>query len=109
MSGERSTVVLLHGFGQNARCWGRLAHALERGHEVVALDLPGHGSAGAVVADLATTADLVAGAIGGDGPAALVGYSLGGRVALHVALAHPEALSHLVLISATAGIDDDAD
>lgn len=104
-----SPVVLLHGFGQNGRCWGPLAPALAAHHVVTALDLPGHGAAGAVLADLRTTADLVAGAIAPDGPAAVVGYSLGGRVALHTALAHPDRVERLVLISATAGIDDEAE
>jgi 2-succinyl-6-hydroxy-2,4-cyclohexadiene-1-carboxylate synthase len=58
-----------------------------------------------VEADLWRTADLLAGTVGG--PASWAGYSMGGRMALHVALAHPEKVDRLVLISATAGIDDD--
>lgn len=38
----------------------------------------------------------------------MLGYSLGGRLALHATLAHPDAVDRLVLISATAGIDDPA-
>ena len=104
-----SPVVLLHGFGQNGRCWGRLGESLATLGEVAALDLPGHGAAGAVHADLWTTADLVAEPIAPEQPAAVVGYSMGGRIALHTALAHPERVGRLVLISATAGIDDDAE
>ncbi len=40
---------------------------------------------------------------------ALAGYSMGGRIALHVALAAPERVSRLVLVSATAGIEDDVE
>ncbi|MFI5038178.1 MAG: alpha/beta fold hydrolase, partial [Solirubrobacterales bacterium] len=40
---------------------------------------------------------------------ALCGYSLGGRVALHVALAAPERVQRLVLVSSSAGIEDDAE
>ncbi|MEY2513339.1 MAG: 2-succinyl-6-hydroxy-2,4-cyclohexadiene-carboxylate synthase, partial [bacterium] len=40
------------------------------------------------------------------GPFALAGYSMGGRIALHVALAQPERVSRLVLVSTTAGIED---
>jgi 2-succinyl-6-hydroxy-2,4-cyclohexadiene-1-carboxylate synthase len=42
----------------------------------------------------------------GAGGGALVGYSLGGRFALHVALAHPDTVARLVVVSATGGIDD---
>ena len=41
------------------------------------------------------------------GPFALAGYSQGGRLALHVALAHPQRVTRLVLVSTTAGIEDD--
>ena len=40
------------------------------------------------------------------GTGTYVGYSMGGRVSLHAALAHPDAVERLVLIGATAGIDD---
>jgi len=42
-------------------------------------------------------------------PAPLIGYSQGGRVALAVALDRPELLSHLVLVSTTPGIKDEAE
>jgi 2-succinyl-6-hydroxy-2,4-cyclohexadiene-1-carboxylate synthase len=40
---------------------------------------------------------------------ALCGYSMGGRIALHVALAAPERVEHLILVASTAGIDDEAE
>ena len=76
---------------------------------LVAVDLPGHGDSGPVRADLPTTARLVAEAVRtqiGDERCALVGYSLGARVALHVGLAHDLPLSHVVFIGVTAGIED---
>lgn len=69
-------------------------------------DLPGHGGAGNVIADLNTTAESLVTEFSN---AAYVGYSMGGRVALHLALAHPESVSHLVLCSATAGIDNESE
>ena len=42
-------------------------------------------------------------------PFTLAGYSQGGRLALHVALAHPALVTRLVLVSATAGIEDDGE
>lgn len=109
MTASPPPILLLHGFGQNRRCWGHFGAALGRAHEVDALDLPGHGSAGAIEADLPTTADLVADAIDRERPAVVIGYSMGGRVALHVALAHPDRVAALVLLSATAGIEDEVE
>jgi 2-succinyl-6-hydroxy-2,4-cyclohexadiene-1-carboxylate synthase len=77
---------------------------------VAAVDLPGHGGSAEQRGDLLEAADAVvqAGrtAFGGV-PFDLLGYSLGARVALRAALEHPEALQRLVLVSGTAGIDDD--
>lgn len=106
-----SPVVALHGFTQTGACLGPLADALAVDHQVLRPDLPGHGAAGELEGlDLWRTASHLAAAIGPtlEGPAVWIGYSLGARVALHVALAHPEAVAALVLISGTAGIDDEA-
>lgn len=106
----RSSVVLLHGFTQTGACFGPLADALGADHGVIRPDLPGHGAAaGLATLDLDGIASHLAAAIGPtlDAPAVWIGYSLGGRVALHVALSHPEVVSGLVLIGATAGIADD--
>ena len=77
---------------------------LAEDHEVVAVDLPGHGGSSAIAADLASAAELL-GEAGGHGD--YLGYSLGGRIALHLALARPDLVRRLVLVGATAGIEDD--
>lgn len=100
--GAGPRLVLVHGFTQTGRCWGPLAADLAADHEVVRVDAPGHGRSAAVRADLAATADLLAAL----GPATYVGYSMGGRVCLETALRLPEAVGALVLVGATAGIDD---
>ncbi len=103
-----SRLILAHGFTQTARSWatfeGVLADRLP-GVETLAIDLPGHGDAAPPAdLDLWASADrLVAEA----GVGTYVGYSMGGRVALHAALTAPDAVRRLVLIGATAGIDDD--
>src|SRR5581483_10408562 len=66
-------------------------------------DLPGHGAKAAVDADLHQAAALLADE---DGPAVWVGYSLGGRLCLQIALDRPDVVRGLVLVSTTAGIDD---
>ncbi|HLH47501.1 MAG TPA: alpha/beta fold hydrolase [Acidimicrobiales bacterium] len=104
--GKGGRVVLLHGFSQSAAAWEPLARRLAEVHEVVAVDAPGHGRSASVRAGLWDGAELIADA-GGRG--AYVGYSMGGRYALHVALRRPEVVDRLVLVSATAGLDTAAE
>jgi 2-succinyl-6-hydroxy-2,4-cyclohexadiene-1-carboxylate synthase len=103
-SGRR--LVLVHGFTQTGRSWWRLAGDLARDHEVVLVDAPGHGASGAVRADLAGGA-LLLGAAGGS--AVYVGYSMGARFALHLALARPDLVRGLALLGATPGLEDAAE
>lgn len=99
-------VVLLHGFTQTRRCWGSFGEKLAASHSTVALDAPGHGDAAELGGDLWRAAELAARA---GGEATYVGYSMGARIALPVAVSHPEVVQRLVLISGTAGIDEEAD
>ena len=95
--------MLVHGFTQTGRSWATIAADLGTDHEVVLVDAPGHGGSAAVRADLARGAELLVDACGAG---IYVGYSMGGRLALHAALAAPSSVSALVLVGATAGIDD---
>jgi len=96
-------LVLVHGFTQTGRSWRSVAAALAAGHDVVTVDLPGHGGSGAVHADLPRGGRLL-GEAGGE--ATYIGYSLGARVVLHLALARPSQVTRMVLLGGTAGIDD---
>jgi 2-succinyl-6-hydroxy-2,4-cyclohexadiene-1-carboxylate synthase len=98
-------LVVLHGFTQGANAWGPFGDLLAQNHRVLAIDLPGHGGSADIEADLEGTANAVLETVG-DRRFDLLGYSLGGRVALTLALRSPEHLDRLVLIGATAGIDD---
>lgn len=106
VTGAGPRVVLLHGFTQTRVSWRPVVERVRPDVEVVVPDLPGHGEAAAVVRDLAGTAEAVA-ATGGR--ATYVGYSMGGRVALRLALDRPDLVAGLVLVGATAGIDDPAE
>ena len=97
-------IALLHGFTQTAACWGPFANELSATHSLVAIDLPGHGGSGEVRADLSQTTELIASSID---RSIIIGYSLGGRVALHLALRHPELVERLVIIGATGGLDSE--
>ncbi len=101
--GAGRPVVLAHGFTQTGRVWGSLDGRLAATHRVVRVDLPGHGRSNGVRATLAGGARLLAAA---GGRAAYLGYSMGARFCLQLALARPGAVERLVLISGTAGIED---
>ena len=102
--GDGPVFVWLHGFTQTSQSAARFRSILTETRELWTLDLPGHGAAATVWASLDECADLVADLL--DAPCDLGGYSFGGRVALHVALRHPEVVSRLVLLGATRGIED---
>jgi 2-succinyl-6-hydroxy-2,4-cyclohexadiene-1-carboxylate synthase len=102
-TGHRGQVVLVHGFTQTLRSWDPVAARLAGRWQVVRVDLPGHGGSGGVRAGFAETAGLL-GACGGAG--AYVGYSLGGRLCLRLALDRPDLVRALVLVGASPGIAD---
>jgi 2-succinyl-6-hydroxy-2,4-cyclohexadiene-1-carboxylate synthase len=106
VTGHGPRIVLVHGFAQNRDCWGPVLVDLERDHEVCRVDAPGHGRSSSFHAGLRTGARLIADQ---GGRATYLGYSMGGRFLLHLALANPELVERLVLVGATAGIDDAAE
>lgn len=92
-------VVLVPGFTQTAASWDAVRGDLARRHpelDVVALDIPDTG-------DFASTAEALAQA---GGRALWVGYSLGGRLLLRLAIDHPRVVQAATLISASPGIAD---
>lgn len=99
-------LVLLHGFTQTGRSWDPLREALGTRFEVLTPELPGHGERAHVRAGLWEAAAVVGEECG---PANYLGYSMGGRVALHLALTRPDLVRRLVLVGATPGIEDDGE
>lgn len=102
---------MLHGFTQNGRCLGPLAEQLALDRPVVLPDLPGHGTSSSRADErpAMTTSLLVEQAAAGTVRPHWFGYSMGGRLALQLALDHPSAVGSLVLLGATAGISDSAE
>jgi 2-succinyl-6-hydroxy-2,4-cyclohexadiene-1-carboxylate synthase len=104
------SVVLLHGFSATGRAWDGVAARLKReGYRPLAPDLLGHGTA--ADSERPITFSSCVRHVLAQAPERFVlcGYSLGGRIALHVALSAPERVSRLVLVSSGAGIDDAAE
>ena len=104
------TLVLLHGFTGSAANWRDVAPALAQTHRVLAVDLLGHGETDAPADHaryaMAHTArdlvDLLTVTVGQ--PVHLLGYSMGGRLALYTALHFGEAVASLILESASPGL-----
>jgi pimeloyl-ACP methyl ester carboxylesterase len=97
------TLILLHAFGASAQAWDSVIAELDGAYAVVALDLPGFGGAADHlqadgVADYAdwVLRDLAA---RGVGDFVLVGWSMGGKIALAVALQKPKRLKALILVA----------
>lgn len=101
------TVVLLHGFSGTHHAWAGVAARLDPERYLpLALDLPGHGADAADAGPITFAGCVERVLAAAPERFILAGYSLGGRVAMHVALAAPERVSRLVLISANPGIED---
>ena len=102
----RHRVVLVHGFTQTLRSWDRVAALLAGAFELVRVDLPGHGGS----AEVELTFEETAASIGETGGrATYVGYSMGGRLCLRLAVDRPELVRSLVLVGASPGLADDSE
>jgi len=105
--GEGEPLVLVHGLGGAAANWLALAPLLLRGRRLLVPELPGHGGSEPLpaAANLNAYADSLAEVAEREGlsPAAVVGHSLGGAIALRLAIRRPDGVSRLVL-AAAAGI-----
>ncbi|MBS7345782.1 MAG: 2-succinyl-6-hydroxy-2,4-cyclohexadiene-1-carboxylate synthase [Caryophanon sp.] len=106
---QTKTIVCLHGFTSTSATWETLAHALPE-YRVVAIDLIGHGASAApeqgshykmetqvaLLEDVFEALQLET--------FTLLGYSMGGRVALSYALTYPSRIEQLLLESASPGL-----
>ncbi|HTB70249.1 MAG TPA: alpha/beta fold hydrolase [Solirubrobacteraceae bacterium] len=110
MSPAPENLVLLHGFSGTRHAWDEVIARLDRKrYRPLAFDLPGHGDAADVGGPI--TFEKCVDAVLAQAPErfALCGYSMGGRIALHVALSAPERVARLVLVSSSPGIEDDGE
>jgi pimeloyl-ACP methyl ester carboxylesterase len=106
VAGSGRPLLLLHGVGESAAYWGAVLPGLAGRYAVYAPDLPGYGASDPLgpgaeptparfAAVMAAFLDTVAGPEAG--PVVVMGHSLGGSIALELALRHPEQVGRLVL------------
>ena len=111
--GSGPPLLLLHGFTGSAATWAPHLPCFAARARVVALDLLGHGESDAPRdADryrMARAAEDLAAVLDGLGidAAAVLGYSMGGRLALYLASAAPERVRALIAVSASPGVRDE--
>jgi len=105
------TIVLLHGFTGSIKTWAQLSKQLPSSIRIIAIDLLGHGKTDAPanasrysmteqIEDLECLFQQLK-----LQQFTLLGYSMGGRVALSYAVSYPDRIKHLILESASPGLD----
>lgn len=101
--GNGSPLVLLHGFALHGGLFAPVVNALAQRHRVHVVDLPGHGCSATVAPyDLPTLAVAIDDALDDvDAPLTVLGWSLGGQVALQWAHRRPERVRRLILVATT--------
>ncbi|WP_263078427.1 2-succinyl-6-hydroxy-2,4-cyclohexadiene-1-carboxylate synthase [Endozoicomonas sp. Mp262] len=111
---DHPAMLLLHGFLGATTDWTDLAKALAETFYLVAIDLPGHGKSQKVLLDgdpVQRTCLMIDDVIAGLGLSrfSVLGYSLGGRIALAYALSRPECITRLIIESAHPGLSCEGD
>jgi pimeloyl-[acyl-carrier protein] methyl ester esterase len=103
--GEGQSIALLHGWALNSRVWDSVLPALQQHGQVTTIDLPGHGKSPLPANggyDIESITEEVKQVIEHTGhPAVIIGWSLGGLTALHLALQEPELVSKIILVTAS--------
>lgn len=99
---DRPLLVMLHGWGSTAQVWQPLIQDLMRSYVVITPELPGHGDSTIMPGELETVAAAVWQQPGiGEAPVYLLGWSLGGLVAMQMALQRMSYVRDLLLVAAT--------
>lgn len=110
IEGKGAAVVLLHGFLETSEMWKTLIPELSKQHQVIAIDLLGHGQTGCIgyVHTMEDMAEAVFAVLNHHEirKAHIIGHSMGGYVALAMAEQQPEFFTGLCLMNSTFEADD---
>lgn len=106
---SRNALVFLHGFMGSKHDWQHIANYFSLNNFCITIDLPGHGKSIDIQDanyDIASTSKAIVDILDylNIGMVSLIGYSMGGRIALHTALNYPERIQKLVLESSSPGL-----
>ena len=109
-STHHPAILFLHGFMGSSADWREIMTALEERTFCIAVDLPGHGASLGLAQEAYTIEGAVRAVIGTldeleVGRTVIAGYSMGGRLALYLALRYPERCAGLFLESASPGLE----
>lgn len=111
ISGEGEPIVLLHGFTGSHTSWSDITHSLQKNYQVIAIDLLGHGLSDIPLEPARYTIEEVQRDLHyiltelNLECVRLVGYSMGGRVALSFAIRYPKHVKQLILESSSPGLE----
>jgi 2-succinyl-6-hydroxy-2,4-cyclohexadiene-1-carboxylate synthase len=113
VKGEGFPFVFLHGFTGDSRTWEEITEQLKKSCQCISIDIIGHGKSDSPSDDARYSMDAVSHDIHsvlsqlGVKKAVIVGYSMGGRLALHFSNLYPDFVSVLILESASPGLRTD--
>ncbi|MDP1863086.1 MAG: alpha/beta fold hydrolase [Thiobacillus sp.] len=100
MTSSKPVIAMLHGWGMNARVFDTLVERLSDDYDVRALNLPGHG--GRAVLKLNTLQSWVDDLLNQlPAHSTLLGWSIGGQIAMRAAIDHPNMVARLIVMSST--------
>ncbi len=106
--GQGAPILMLHGFTGSSESWSEIINFFSDARRLIAIDLPGHGKTRnenlphtfeSIASDIVTIIERL-----DLKPVDLIGYSMGGRLALFLALQYPEKFRSLILESASPGL-----
>lgn len=110
VKGEGEPLVFLHGFTGDTTTWSRITDQLSIAYRCISIDLIGHGRTDSpedpsryTMGHVSNDLDTILSALEVD-EAIVIGYSMGGRTALHFTMSYPQKVKTLILESASPGL-----